>query len=310
MSKNKIKDTDLQMLVNNATYLDYYERLKLLATSIFSWKNLDKHFGEGAERFLEIGLFLFGRVVAVNDPKIGLQIFNCNPTNKLNNYYLPTEITAYSINYNKKFNFDDVVLITNNKLFLPTKNTIDLFSYRLYEIETTTNVNLKALKTPVLIEGSEKSMLTLKNLYMQYSGNMPVIFSNKDFDLNKKVNVLKTDAPYLLDKLDDHKQTVWNECLTFLGINNNNYEKGERLIKDEVNANNEMINYYLNLFWKARKDACEKINEKFLKNSDEKIEVTLNQDIIDLLELNENDIINMGNDNLPEFQNESEGNNE
>lgn len=303
----KVKQEDLQMIINNRTFDNYYERLKLLAISIFKWENLEKYFGYGSERFLEIGLFLFGKVVAVNDPKIGLQIFNCNPDNKLNNYYLPTEINAFSINYNKSFKIEDVVIIANNSLFTPTRNTIDLFSYRLYEIENTTNVNLLAQKTPISLECDDKTKLTIKNAYMQYSGGCPVIISNKKFDLGKKINAIKTDAPYLIDKLDNHKQTVWNECLTFLGINNNNFEKKDRLIEDEVNANNEMINYYLNLFWKSRKDACKLINEKFLANvpDNEKIKVTLNKDVIDLLELNEDDIMNLDKiDTISENENE------
>ena len=37
---------------------------------------------------------------------------------------------------------------------------------------------------------------------MQYSGNTPFIFGNKQFDISNKLNVLKTDAPYIVDKLD------------------------------------------------------------------------------------------------------------
>ena len=73
-------------------------------------------------------------------------------------------------------------------------------AYRLYETERTIDTNLIAQKTPVLIEGDTKTILTLKNVYMQYSGNTPFIFGNKQFDISNKLNVLKTDAPYLTPK--------------------------------------------------------------------------------------------------------------
>jgi hypothetical protein len=76
---------------------------------------------------------------------------------------------------------------------------------------------------------------------MQYSGNTPFIFGNKGYDLSNRLSVLKTDAPYLIDKLTTHKHEIWNECLTYLGINNTNVDKRERLITDEVNSNNELI---------------------------------------------------------------------
>ena len=106
------------------------------------------------------------------------------------------------IGYNKQYNFDDVVYIMNNELEKPTMQSLELFAMRLYETERTIDVNLQAQKTPILIEGDTKTILTLKNVYMQYSGNTPFIFGNKQFDISNKLNVLKTDAPYLIDKLD------------------------------------------------------------------------------------------------------------
>ena len=123
---------------------------------------------------------------------------------------------------------------------------------------------------------------------MQYSGNTPFIFGNKQFDISNKLNVLKTDAPYLIDKLEDHKHEIWNEALTFLGINNANTDKKERLITSEVESNDDLINYYLNCFYKTRKDACDRINKKYGLN----IEISLNKDVLDLLNLDENEIIN------------------
>ena len=201
---------------------------------------------------------------------------------------LPEKVMAWSLGYNKDYLFDDVIYIMNNNLEIPTSQSLQLFAYRLYETERTIDTNLIAQKTPVLIEGDTKTILTLKNVYMQYSGNTPFIFGNKQFDISNKLNVLKTDAPYLIDKLEDHKHEIWNEALTYLGIDNANTDKKERLITSEVESNDDLINYYLNCFYKTRKDACDRINEKYNLN----IELSLNKEILDLLDLDENDIIN------------------
>ena len=245
------KEVDLAMIINNQTYIDYLNRLKLLATSLFTWENLDDICGFGASRFLEKTLYELGRACFVNDTtkqKIGMKVFKVNPSDKLNIYELPTKVTAWSIGYSEEFDFDDIVYIMNNELELPTINTLQLMSYRLFDTERTIDVNLTAQKTPVLIEGDTKTILTLKNVYMQYSGNTPFIFGNKQFDISNKLNVLKTDAPYLIDKLELHKHEIWNEALTYLGIDNANTDKKERLISDEVESNNELITYYLNCF--------------------------------------------------------------
>lgn len=281
---NTKKETDLSMLINNKTYIDYLNRLRLIATSLFTWDKLDDYAGYGASRFLEQSLYDNGRACFVYDTELGYLALKVNPSDKLNVYELPIRVMAWSIGYNKTYDFDDVVYIMNNDLQLPTADTLQLMAYRLYETERTIDTNLIAQKTPVLIEGDTKTILTLKNVYMQYSGNTPFIFGNKQFDISNKLNVLKTDAPYLIDKLELHKHEIWNEALTFLGIDNANTDKKERLITDEVESNNELISYYLNCFYKTRKEACELINEKFLKDNDKKLSIKLNTDVIKEME--------------------------
>ena len=262
MSKRKDLTTEA-MIRNNKTYLDYYDRLKLLSTSLFKYDGLDEIFGFGASRFLENALFEKGRAVFVKDDTKGYMVCNVNPESSLNIYNLPTKIRAWNIGYSKTFDLDDVVYIMNNEAQKPTSSTIELFAYRLYDVQRTMEVNLEAQKTPVAIETDDKGVLTAQNAYMQQSGNMPVIFVNKDMDLGKKFNVMKTDAPYLLDKLTLYKHEIWNECMTFLGINNANTDKKQVVLTSEIESNNDLINFYLNCFYEPRKRAIDSLNEKF-----------------------------------------------
>ena len=275
----KITDTELSMFLNNATIIDYEDRLHMLATSLFTWKGLDDVAGFGASHFIEESLYRYGKACIVKDDEIGIKALNVTAAGKLNIYYLPVKVNAFSTGYNKIYDFDDVVYIMNNELQKPTQDTLRLFATRLYETERTTDVNLQAQKTPVLIEGDKNVLLTLKNTYMQYSGNMPVIYANKNFDISSKLNVLKTDAPYVVDKLDVHKDKIWNDCMTFLGINNANTSKKERLVTNEVESNDQLINYYLNCFYKKRKEACDILNKKYGTN----VEIVLNKEVVDLL---------------------------
>lgn len=299
----KIKETDLAMIINNQTYINYLDRLKLIACSLFTWEGLDEVAGFGASRFLEMSLYENGRACFVKDKDLGYLALKVNPSDKLNVYNLPQKVLAWSIGYNKNYKFDDVVYIMNNLLELPTSTTINLFAYRLYETERTIDTNLIAQKTPVLIEGNTKTILTLKNTYMSFAGNTPFIFGNKDYNINQKLNALKTDAPYLIDKLEIHKHEIWNEALTFLGIDNANTDKKERLITDEVESNNELINYYLNCFYKTRKQACDMINEKYGLN----IKIKLNKDVLELLK-EEDLIFNLDNEEGVEENGEIYGN--
>lgn len=296
MKHGLIKDNDLAIIVNNKTMIDYLDRFRMLATSLFTWENLDEIAGVGASRFLEQSLFDDGRACFVKDDELGFLVLKVNPSDKLNVYELPTRVNAWSIGYNKDYNFNDIVYIMNNEIQKPTVAMLELFSYRLYETDRTIDVNLHAQKTPVLIEGDTKTILTLKNMYMEYSGNTPFIFGNKQYDLSNKLNVLNTNAPYLIDKLDNHKHQIFDEAITLLGINNANTDKKERLITSEVESNEDLVNYYLNCFYKTRKKACDEINKKFLKDNDVKIKVVLNNDLIKELTKINDIALNEGDD--------------
>ena len=132
-------------------------------------------------------------------------------------------------------------------------------------------------KTPTLIRCDEKQRLTLINAYKEMDGNSPVIYADKSFDPNS-ISTLKTDAPYVSDKLYELKSNLWNEALTYLGIPNANVMKRERLIKDEVlrSLGGTMANRYSRL--QARQEAVEKINRMFGTN----IEVGIKEEIEDM----------------------------
>ena len=291
MNRYPIKDNDLAIIVNSKTLFTYCNIFKMLATSLFTWKNLDKHCGTGANRFLENVLYEEGKGVFIKDDKLGYMALRVQPDDKYNVYKMPVKVIATSVGYNKEYDFDDVVYIWNNNQFISTYELIEIFLYKLYDTERTIDTNLNAQKTPILIEGDTNTVLTLKNTYAQYSGNTPVIYGNKKYSINNKLNVLKTDAPYLIDKLEVHKHNVIDDILTILGIDNANTDKKERLIVDEVESNEDLINYFLNCFYAPRKKACEEINEKFGFTGEDAISIELNKDVIKLLNETQNSLL-------------------
>jgi hypothetical protein len=251
--------------LNNKTYIDYYNRLMELALNVFEWENLPPSVDE---RFLELTLYEMGYCLYFNDEIIGNLALTCTIGGKLDVYRIPVLRRAYAVNgYNKLCSTKDSVLIFNNYLHTPTQLTIELFARRLYEIERAIDVNVKAQKTPTLILSSEQQRLTMMNLYMQYDGNEPFIFGDKNMDI-EGIKSLKTDAPFVADKLENLKHQIWNEALTFCGIENSNQDKKERLVSDEVGSNYGNVEAQRNVMLNARKQAVEKINAMFGTNID------------------------------------------
>ena len=250
--------------LNDLTFTDYYLRLELLAKSVFKWENLPNGMDE---KWIENFLFNHGKCVFFNDEKRGFMVADCTQDGGVNNYEEPTSVSPCGIDVDSKplIVGKECVLIRNNDLMLDTSRTLKLFAYRLAEISRTIDVNVTAQKTPVLVATTEKQRLSLKNIYIQWNGNEPVIYGDKSFD-PESIKVLKTDAPKVFPELQQHKLAIWNECLTFLGINNANTEKRERLITEEVSANNEHIDLSADCFLKARERAAEEINRIFKCN--------------------------------------------
>lgn len=157
---------------------------------------------------------------------------------------------------------------------------MELFALRLYEAERTADINIKAQKTPVLLLMDEKQRLTMENLYSQYEGNRPVIFGDKNSLGENVIKAINTQAPFIADKIIDYKKEIWNEALTFLGINNIMVDKKERLITDEANSNNELINLNLQSYLAPRQEACRQFNEKFgFTGTNKEISVRVRSDL-------------------------------
>lgn len=245
---------------NNAKYVQYYDRLTELSISMFEWKNLPDTIDP---RFLELVLFSDGQAVFFKDEVLGFLCLQCAANGSFTVYRVPMNRRAYAVNgYNKNLSVDDSVIIYNNMLRKNSRLDVKMFALELAELDRTIDVNARAQKTPVLILCSEEERLSYTNVYKEYDGNAPVIYGDKGLN-PKSVTVLKTDAPYVADKLYTLKTQKWNEALTYLGISNINVQKKERLITDEVTRNQGGViaSRYSRL--QARRQACEEINRLF-----------------------------------------------
>lgn len=242
------------------TFNDYYFRLMMLAQSVFEWKGLPDGIDE---RHIEKYLFQEGSCMFFKDKNLGWMVTKCLQDGDLNYYDDPTTLYPVATNYMEVRSYTpgvDCVLIRNNDYMIPTRRTIRLFASRLTEIQRTADINIIAQKTPVIVKGSEKQRLSLKNVIRQWLGNEPLIFGDKTLDTTE-MKVLNTSAPFVADKLAIEKNKMWNECMTFLGVDNANTDKKERSVDDEIQANNEQIELSGHAMLKARERAAELISE-------------------------------------------------
>lgn len=275
--RRKAREFEESAYKNSKLYLYYFNRLKELAISMFEWKNLPSSVDP---RFLELTLFNDGQCLFFKDEVMGYLTLQCTIGGQFNVYRVPTNRRAYATNgYQNNLDETNSVIIYNNMLRENTIEVVDMFAKRLYDLDSIIEVNANAQKTPVLITCDESQRLTLQNVYMQYIGNQPVIYGNKNLDVNG-IKVLKTDAPYIGQMIYELKVNIWNEALSYLGISTVNNVKRERLITDEVQRN--LGGTYASRYSRMnmRKEACKKINDMFGLN----IDVDYRQDYSELVE--------------------------
>lgn len=289
--RNNYKFID-NLLMNDLTFYDYLDRFRKVALSVFEWVNLPKTMNS---MWLEKCLFYEGQATLLKDKNYGFINTKCCSDGDINIYGLPSSLHCYSFQYDtsrklytgldsNSDEFEDCILVQNNWERIPTTGTIELFAYRLYEAEQTAFTNIKAQKTPVLLLVDETQRLMMENLYSQYDGNKPFIFGDKKQINQDTLKAIRTDAPFVADKIIDYKKEIWNEALTFLGINNIMVDKKERLITDEANSNNELINLNLQSYLAPRQEACKQFNEKFgFTGTDKEISVRVRSDLHNII---------------------------
>ncbi len=301
MKRNKISKSRNNLdfidsdLMNSETYFNYLDRFKKVALSIFEWVNLPKSMNA---RFLELSLYYDGIATLFKDEEYGFINTRCTNNGYINIYGLPNRLHCYSYDLHRdkilytglredieNLQATNAILVENNWDNVPTEPTLALFAQRLALAERASDTNVEAMRTPVMILVGENQRLTMENLYGQYRGNRPFIFGDKqqmqDMD---SIKAIDTKAPVVFDKLQNYKKEIWNEALTFLGINNVMIEKAERLITDEANSNNELINLNLQASLAPRKEACKEFNELFgFTGTDKEIDVRVRSDLHNII---------------------------
>ena len=291
------------LIVNDATFIDYLNRFRRIALSIFEWVNLPKSMDA---RYLEQCLYYGGQATLLFDKKYGFINTKCAGSGNINIYGLPDKMNCYSYEYNsirklyvglnpmytdaqkeKQKNYE-CILVMNNWDRTPTAGSMELFAWRLYLAQRTCDVNISGQRFPVMIVGDEKQRFMLENLYNQYNGNKPFIFGNKNQLSDDMLKAIKTDSPYVADKITEYKKEIWNEALTYLGINNMSIQKKERLTENESSENNELVNLNLQSMLAPRLEACRQFNEKYgLTGTDKEISVRVRSDLKNIIKMNQ-----------------------
>ena len=248
---------------NNITFSHYYYKMMLIVRNLFEWEGLPNNM---EARWIERYLFSDGKCIFFKDPSMGFMVAGYGQNGSVNCYDDPTLVQPIAPNYvyngDQLINGENCYVIRNNDLMLPEFGVVRYYAYKLANIDRAIDVNIEAVKTPVLVTCTDKQRLSLKNAINQRKDNEPVIYADNSFDKDMISTIDLKPTPVFKD-LQLQKHMIINEFFTDIGVNNANMDKKERMVSTEVEANDEQVKASEDVLLRSREEACKQINRIF-----------------------------------------------
>lgn len=227
------------------TMLQRYFRKYLLqkAISVFKWK-LPEEWDEDYFKYVLYGL---GYIAVLNTRSFGV-ICQGGALGGYNLYYRPSYIMITNPLLKETITADIDVDCAIIKLQPDYSSIMDIVGYYADQMALASEalgLNLVNVKTGVIFGAKDKTQAeSFKKMYDKLNGGDPAVFIDKNLlDDQGKPNwmpfVQNLTQQYISDKILADIRKIESMFDTEIGIpNNSNSEKAERLIVDEVNANN------------------------------------------------------------------------
>lgn len=253
--------------IDNRTAQYFARYLLQKAISVFEWK-LPESWNK--DYFL-YSLYLYGYIGILNTDEYGVIPQHCT-LKGLGVFYQPKEILvvnpALAKSYERTINRDCVLL----KLEPDYNGISDMLAYyveKLSLLASAVDMNIINSKLSYVFTAKNKAAAeSFKKLYDNIMSGQPAVvvdskLFNSDgtpawqsFNNNLSQNYITTDLLSDMRKLE----TMF---LTEIGIPNANTDKRERLVADEVNANNIETSTRAALWLESLQEGCKRVNEMF-----------------------------------------------
>ena len=214
-------------LCNANTFEMYKRQLLTLAENVFEFKNLPTYIDLS---YLNKTLLRQGAIAFFVDEEMGLIALPYVTLGKLDVYGRPNNIKVISQNgYTRNLKRDEFVIMYDNNGRYPLYNDVIQYSERIALSTRVCDINLSQQKTPRFWKTTSEKVKTIQDLVNNVDGFQDVVIGYDGLDFDETSIVLQP-APFVVDKVDQHKEKDWNEFLRLIGIANMNFQKKERNI--------------------------------------------------------------------------------
>ena len=257
-------------------------------SNLFIWNNLPD---EIPKDYLERSLIQDGRVMFFSDDDLGYMALVCS-TQGYNIYGKPVMAIATTPNTEGQQTYHQRTILheyselidTNQSCILidnmydgeSLQRILDHYAQRLALIQQAFDTNALWQNMPPLYSVPDSTTkLSIEKLFSDIMSGQPWVVVDDQLKAIGTQSVVGTliEMPFLLDKLHDAMNEVYGAFKATVGIDTAGADKKERLIVDEVNANNQATQTCLSVMLSQREKACKLINRVYNLN----ISVSVNQ---------------------------------
>lgn len=254
--------------VKNTGLARFFKRYLLQeAISVFDWKLPETW----SKNYFLYVLYVIGYIGIVNTDRFGV-IPQHGGLGGYNVFYQP----RYMLINNPLFAGtlkpvidEDCVCLRLQPDYCGLYDIVDYYGDLMALCAESTGINLVNSKLSFIFAAKNKATAeSLKALYDKIAGGEPAAFADKelfDDEGNLTVSMFNQDVGrnFIADRLLDTMRTIRCQFLTDIGIPNANTDKRERLITDEVNANNFETRAKCSVWLDELQKGCRKVKEMF-----------------------------------------------
>ena len=230
----------------------YYSKYYNLWMNKFKWNGLDEDNKEQEQHYIMRKLWCEGKVAMRNIANTTMMAIMPFAVETYNYLDFPDTVTLINERGVSEQIIPASVQIVNKDVALlyalpgqkPIEWIVKYYTERIAQAAVLINNNLAIQNMPFIIGCNEEDKKRLQDVVSKVLNNELVVFT--DTQDVQKLQVMVTQAPYIVDKLQTYIVSQENELLTILGIDNTggSAAKKAQMVVDEVNANNDVINDY------------------------------------------------------------------
>lgn len=274
----------------NTALVEYYTRyLFQKVISVFEFENLPE---EWADNYFKYVLFGYGVIAVIYTDKYGVICQDCGLSG-FDVFYQPTRciIANPHLPGLKEFKIhENCEIIKLQPDYGSVMDLVTTYADLMALALETTGANLLNSKLSYVFFAENKTAAeSFKKLYDRVASGEPMAVIDKNLLLEDgtpawQIFTQNVGQNYITDRLLNDMKTLEDQFNTVIGVPNANTQKRERMITDEVNANNVDTQCRVNLWLETMNKDIEQVNKMF--GTDIKVKYRYD-DITKVVEVNE-----------------------